>query len=556
MTPSGGGVGKGKGGGIERRSADVVVVGTGVAGLACALALEGRRVDLLTKTTLSSGSSPWAQGGVAVSMGAGDSPELHAADTVAAGAGLVDPVIAELLARDGVTAVRRLIELGAEFDRSARGELDFGKEAAHSRRRILHAHGDSTGAELVRALAVRVRAADWVQLFEGTFAAELVVEDGAVVGLLARHPDGHTVLHQAPQVVLATGGLGQLYRFTTNPPESTGDGLALAAAAGARLVDVEFVQFHPTALAVDVDPLPLLSEALRGEGATLVNELGERFMLAEHPGAELAPRDVVARGIWKQLALGRKAFLDARTAVGDAFPTHFPTIFANCQRSGIDPRAELMPVVPAAHYHMGGVAVDEWGRTSLEGLWACGEVSATGVHGANRLASNSLLEALVFGARVAEAIASTGRGKGSRIPAAALARRYAGGLDPLGPLHPLPEAADLRREIRALAWERLGLVREKDGLESALRQFAGMFSRLPPGASEARNLAIAGSLVAAAALHRVESRGAHFRSDFPLPSEAWCFRQFLAAEITDAGVTVQFAPAPAGHAELLTPAIA
>ncbi len=544
------------GGGLERRTADVVVVGTGVAGLACALALDGQRVDLLTKTTLSSGSSPWAQGGVAVSMGAGDSPEQHAADTVAAGAGLVDPVIAELLARDGVTAVRRLIELGAEFDRSARGELDFGREAAHSRRRILHAHGDSTGAELVRALAVRVSAASWVRLFEGAFAAELVVEDGVVAGLLARHADGRTVLHQAPQIVLATGGLGQLYRFTTNPSESTGDGLALAAAAGARLVDVEFVQFHPTALAVDVDPLPLLSEALRGEGATLVNELSERFMLAEHPGAELAPRDVVARGIWKQLALGRKTFLDARAAVGGAFPEHFPTIFANCQRAGIDPRVDLMPVVPAAHYHMGGIAVDAWGRASVDGLWACGEVSATGVHGANRLASNSLLEALVFGARVAEAIASTGRGRGSRFSAATLARRYAGGLAAPDPLHPSPVAVELRREIRALAWERLGLVREKDGLESALGRFAGMFGRLPPGASEVRNLAIAGALVASAARHREESRGAHYRSDFPQPSEAWHFRQFFGAQVTTSGVSVQFAPAPAGHVATLAAEIA
>ena len=545
------------GGGVERRSADVIVVGTGVAGLACALALEGRRVDLLTKTKLSSGSSPWAQGGVAVSMGAGDSPELHAADTVAAGAGLVDPEIAELLARDGVTAVRRLIELGAEFDRSARGELDFGKEAAHSRRRILHAHGDSTGAELVRALAERVRAADWVQLFEGTFAAELVVEDGAVVGLLARHPDGRSVLHQAPQVVLATGGLGQLFRFTTNPPESTGDGLALAAAAGARLVDFEFVQFHPTALAVELDPLPLLSEALRGEGATLVNELGERFMASEDPGVELAPRDVVARGIWKQLAHGHKTFLDARTAVGEAFPTHFPTIFASCQRAGIDPRVDLMPVVPAAHYHMGGVAVDEWGRASLDGLWACGEVAATGVHGANRLASNSLLEALVFGARVAEAIVSAGTSRCSGISVAAPMLFRDALLPPLDRLpDPMTAAPELRREIRALAWERLGLVRDREGLESALRQFAEIFGRLPPGASEVRNLSIAGSLVAAAALHREESRGAHFRSDFPQLSEAWRYRLFLAAEITDSGVSVQFAPTPAGHTEWLATAIA
>lgn len=551
---------------IEHRSADVVVIGTGVAGLACALELAGKRVDLLTKTTLSSGSSLWAQGGVAVAMGAGDSPELHAADTVAAGAGLVDPVIAELLAEEGVIAIRRLIELGAEFDRSAKGDLDFGREAAHSRRRILHAHGDSTGAELVRALAERVRTAPWIRLWEGAFATELVVaadgQDGesadpAVLGVLARHTDGHFVLHEATQVVLATGGLGQLFRFTTNPPESTGDGLALAAAAGARLVDLEFVQFHPTALAVDLDPLPLLSEALRGEGATLVNDAGFRFMPVEHADAELAPRDVVARGIWKQLAAGRKVFLDGRQAIGEHFPIKFPTIFANCQRAGVDPRVELMPVVPAAHYFMGGVAVDEWGRASLPGLWACGEVSATGVHGANRLASNSLLEALVFGSRVAEAIgASTRREPPAGAAAAAVADHSAGAASAADPIAAF---ADLRREIRALSWERLGLVRDAAGLAAAQRRFAEILRQLPAAPSEVRNLALAGSLVAAAALHREESRGAHFRTDFPHSAEGWRFRQFLDAEIRGHAVAVRFAPppeAPSDDADYLATAIA
>ncbi len=548
---------------VERRTADVVVIGTGVAGLACALELSGRRVDLLTKTTLSSGSSLWAQGGVAVAMGAGDSPELHAADTVAAGAGLVDPAIAELLAEEGVTAVRRLIELGAEFDRSAKGELDFGREAAHSRRRILHAHGDSTGAELVRALAERVRTADWVSLFEGAFAAELVVaperpeQEPAVVGVLVRHADGRFVLHEATQVVLATGGLGQLFRFTTNPPESTGDGLALAAAAGARLVDLEFVQFHPTALAVDLDPLPLLSEALRGEGATLVDDAGVRFMPAEHPDAELAPRDVVARGIWKQLAAGRRVFLDGRQAIGERFPAKFPTIFANCQRAGVDPRVELMPVVPAAHYFMGGIAVDEWGRASLPGLWACGEVSATGVHGANRLASNSLLEALVFGSRVAEAIGASAR-RGALPEAAAAAVAWRPDAQEKA-LDPIAAFADLRREIRALSWERLGLVRDAAGLELACRRFAEILRQLPSSPSEVRNLAIAGWLVATAALHREESRGAHYRSDFETASESWRFRQFVEVGMGEGEPVVRFAEppeAPSDDAELLVTAIA
>jgi L-aspartate oxidase len=384
------------------------------------------------------------------------------------------------------------------------------------------------------------------------------------VGVLARHSDGRFVLHQAPQVVLATGGLGQLYRFTTNPPESTGDGIALAAAAGARLVDLEFVQFHPTALAVDLDPLPLLSEALRGEGAALVNDAGERFMVAEHADAELAPRDIVARGIWKQLATGRTVFLDGRHAIGDRFPTKFPTIFANCQRAGIDPRVELMPVVPAAHYYMGGVAVDEWGGASLPGLWACGEVAATGVHGANRLASNSLLEALVFGSRVAEAIgASTRSGRVPDLAGVAWSRPRSAVVPEPGPeepaLNPIAAFAELRREIRALAWEKLGLVRDAEGIRAAQQRFAEILREIPAAPSEVRNLAIAGSLVAFAAMHREESRGAHFRTDFPTPEEAWRYRQFLEADLSGGGVTVQFArapEAPSDDALLLATAIA
>ncbi len=530
---------------LARRSADVVVVGTGVAGLAAALELAGRRVQLLTKTELSSGSSPWAQGGVAAAIGREDSPELHAADTVAAGAGLVDPAIAELLARDGVAAVRRLIELGAQFDRSERGEIALGQEAAHSRRRILHARGDATGAELVRTLSERVRSAPWIELHEGAFAAELVVEGGEVAGLVARHRDGELILHEAPRVVLATGGIGQLYRFTTNPVVSTGDGLALAAAVGARLVDLEFVQFHPTALACAADPLPLLTEALRGEGAWLVNDFGERFMAGEHVEAELAPRDVVARGIWRQLARGRRVFLDARKAVGDRFPQRFPTVFAACREAGIDPRIDPMPVVPAAHYHMGGIAVDEWGRSSLAGLWACGEVSATGVHGANRLASNSLLEALVFGARVAEAILGEEALRGAKPAGAGAAARWS--QSSVDPVVAMPE---VRQAARALAWERVGLIRERDGLEFALARFEELLGRLPHAACEARSLVVVGWLVAAAALHRAESRGAHFRTDYPATDETKRFRQFLTAEIGARQIEAHFSTSGA------TPALA
>lgn len=535
---------------IERLVADVVVVGTGVAGMTAALGAAPLAVHLVTKTDLESGSSLWAQGGVAVALGHEDSPELHAADTVAAGAGLVDPEVAEIVTRDGVLAIRRLIEIGAEFDRGVRGELAFGREAAHSRRRILHAGGDATGAELVRTLALRVRAAAGLTIFDRAFAEQLVVEQGRIAGVLVRHPDGRRRLHVAPRVVLATGGLGQLYRYTTNPSEATGDGLLLAAAAGARLVDVEFVQFHPTALAVARDPLPLLTEALRGEGSVLVDEVGERFVAAEHPEGELAPRDVVARAIWRHLADGHRAFLDTRQAIGERFPERFPQVFAACREAGIDPRREPLPVVPAAHFMMGGVAVDDAGGASLPGLWACGEVSSTGAHGANRLASNSLLEALVFGARVAAELRSTpapAASAGASLPLLPAADDWRGG-------------GELHREVRDLAWASLGLVRDAYGLSGALARLATLWRELPAGASETRSLVAAALLVGAAARRREESRGAHFRSDFPAPREAWRFRQFLTASVDADGVVPHFetpaapladgAPPPAASPEV------
>lgn len=516
----------------ERLDAGVVVVGTGVAGLAAALGAERLGVHLLTKTALESGSSPWAQGGVAAAVGAGDSPELHAADTVAAGAGLVDPEVAELVTREGPLAIRRLVEIGTEFDRGVRGELELGREAAHSRRRILHARGDSTGAELVRALGARVLRAPGVTIFEEAFAERLVVEGGRVAGVVVRHRDGRRRFHAAPRVVLATGGLGQLFLHTTNPPESTGDGLLLAATAGATLVDVEFVQFHPTALEVDLDPLPLLTEALRGEGAVLMDDRGERFMVTEHADAELAPRDVVARAIFRRRAAGHRVFLDARAALGERFPARFPRVFAACRDAGIDPRLEPMPVVPAAHYFMGGVAVDEHGRSTVDGLWACGEISATGIHGANRLASNSLLEALVFGARVAESLAATSR---AAAPVAAVG-------DGASQEDPRRVAPELRRALRQLAAERLGVVRDAAGLAAARARLAEVWRELPAGASEARALAAAGTLVAAAAERRQESRGAHFRADYPGSDELWRFRQFLTATIAPEAIGIRFDP--------------
>ncbi len=504
-------------------SADVLVVGSGIAGLTAALGSSPRKVSVLTKTELGGGSSSqWAQGGVAAAMAASDSPRLHAADTVSAGAGLGDHAVIEALTTEGPKRIRRLIELGARFDRGADGELLLGREGAHGQRRILHAGGDATGAEIVRALTVEVRRRPGLELYERVQVHDLVTSGDRVVGVLAHHGDsagGRTVLHRAAAVVLATGGLGQLFARTTNPIEATGDGLAIAARAGAQLADLEMIQFHPTAFEaardlISMQPLPLVTEALRGEGAILIDDGGERFMVGVHEMAELGPRDVVARAIRGRQAAGRRIFLDARQAVGEAFPKRFPTVWDHCRQLGVDPRRQPIPVTPAAHYAMAGIAVDPYGRSSLPGLWACGEVTSTGVHGANRLASNSLLEALVFGARVADDLA------GMTVP-----RSAPSGADSDAVVWREPGAADGSDEpvashrIRRLMWEKVGLERNCDGLEATLVELETIAAGLARRPSEARNLATLGRLVTAAALAREESRGSHYRTDFPEPRE-------------------------------------
>jgi len=494
----------------------VVVVGAGIAGLMAALKLAPAPVTVLCKRRLGHGAATdWAQGGIAAAMGADDSPSLHAIDTQRAGAGISDARVVKILTSDAPARIEELLELGATFDRDESGELALGREAAHQRRRIVKAGGDATGHEILNTLIAAVRESPWITVVEDVTADDIIVHDERAAGVYAHTRDGDVQAYLADAVVLATGGIGRLYRYTTNPVEATGDGIAMAARAGATLSDMEFVQFHPTALAIGADPMPLVTEAVRGEGAILVNDLGERFMLAIHPDAELAPRDVVARAIFEQLQRGRVVGLDARAAIGDKFPAEFPTVFGFCQAAGIDPRLARIPVAPAAHYFMGGIAADEWGRCSLPGLWACGECSATGVHGANRLASNSLLEALVYGSRVAEAIADT---RVERAPFKLV--------EPVYTIEATPAERQATSDLRNVMYANVGLARNEFGLREALSRITELEGAFPGAANELRNLLVVGRLVAQAALARKESRGSHYRSDYPRTDEALAKRSF------------------------------
>lgn len=496
---------------------DVVIVGAGIAGLMAAIKIAPMRVTVLSKTLLGSGAATgWAQGGIAAAIGADDSPQLHKMDTQRAGAGLSDEAIVDILTHDAPARIEELLELGAAFDRNDDGELALGREAAHNRRRIVKAGGDATGHEILKTLIAAVRSMPSITIAEDVIADDLLLCGGRVCGVYAHHARTAQLLtFRANATILATGGIGRLYRYTTNPAQATGDGIAMAARAGAILGDMEFVQFHPTALAVSRDPLPLVTEAIRGEGAILRNDLGERFMLDVHADAELAPRDVVARGIFFQQRMGRTVSLDAREAIGERFPHAFPTVFAACMDAGVDPRRVAIPVTPAAHYHMGGVAVDAWGRSSLPGLWACGETSATGVHGANRLASNSLLEALVYASRVTKDI----RGAMS-APASNSGKEYA-----------LQTASDDGcaqgvSDVRSVMYANAGLVRDEKGLRTALDRLAELHVTHPAQSNELRNLLTVGRLVVEAARARKESRGSHYRADYPEMNEAFAKRSF------------------------------
>ncbi|MCM1976356.1 MULTISPECIES: L-aspartate oxidase [unclassified Streptomyces] len=506
--------------------ADVVVVGSGVAGLTAALrcAAAGRRTVVVTKARLDDGSTRWAQGGIAAALGDGDTPEQHLDDTLVAGAGLCDEAAVRLLVTEGPDAVRRLIATGAVFDTSAEtGEIELTREGGHHRRRIAHAGGDATGAEISRALVEAVQAAG-IETVENALVLDLLLDaQGRTAGVTLHvmgegQHDGVGAVH-APAVILATGGMGQVFSATTNPSVSTGDGVALALRAGAEVSDLEFVQFHPTVLFLGADAegqQPLVSEAVRGEGAYLVDADGVRFMTGQHELAELAPRDIVAKGIMRRMQEQgtQHMYLDARHFGAEMWEQRFPTILAACRSHGIDPVTEPIPVAPAAHYASGGVRTDLHGRTTVPGLYACGEVACTGVHGANRLASNSLLEGLVFAERIADDIIGNppvGTGPGIPVPAT-------------GPLQP----AEARYEIQRIMTDGAGVLRSAESLRRAAAALEALYATAlteletrgktaVPGTEtwEATNLLCVARVLVAAAQRRAETRGCHWREDHP-----------------------------------------
>jgi len=505
---------------VPRNAADsVVVVGAGLAGLFTALKLAPLNVTVISPAPIGEGaSSVWAQAGIAAALSEGDTPEDHAADTVRAGAGIVDEAVALLMAREARARIEDLLRYGVPFDKDLEGKLTFGHEAAHRTNRILHVKGDTAGRSIMSAIVAAVRQTPSITVLEGVSARDLVVRTGRVRGIvLAPTMDGSqtdTFVLPARAVVLATGGSGQLYSVTTNPVEARGEGIAIAARAGAAIADAEFVQFHPTAIDIGRDPAPLATEALRGAGALLINRKGERFMRAVHEDAELGPRDVVARAVHREVVSGRGAFLDCRP-LGPGIAEAFPTVFATCRSAGIDPAHEPIPVAPAAHYHMGGVLVDVQGRSTVDGLWACGEVTSTGAHGANRLASNSLLEAVVFGARVAEDIAAA--------------------LPPLPPqdVHAVARANTkiyrndvAERTLRETMSANVGVVRDAEGLSETLGTIITL-ERENQGDPQLANMLTTAKFVASAAFARTESRGANFRSDYPASDEAQARRSVL-----------------------------
>ena len=506
-------------------NADVIVIGSGIAGLTAALSAraKGLSVLLLTKDVLSTSSTSWAQGGIAAALGPGDSPDQHFQDTLEAGAGLCDQDSVKILVQEGPAAVRRLINLGATFDLDSAGNVALTREGGHRRHRIAHAGGDATGAEISRALVAKVLADPKVRIFEHALVLDLLKDKfervcGVTLHVMGKGRIDGVGAALARAVILATGGLGAVFEQTTNPLVATGDGVALALRAGTTVADLEFVQFHPTVLWVGPDSRgsqPLISEAVRGEGAILRNINGEAFMSTIHPMKDLAPRDVVAHAVHEEIIKSGKPFvyLDGTKLGKDIWLNRFPNILLSCQEIGIDPLVEMIPVVPAAHYASGGVISDMTGRTDIPGLFAVGECASTGVHGANRLASNSLLEGLVVAERIAQHLID--------LPAQS---------EPL--IDNIPSNlidGKVRKEITATTTKGAGAVRNSQGLQQTINDLAQLATKTTNLAStqswEATNLLTVSSFLSNAALQREESRGSHWRTDFPARNdERWLVR--------------------------------
>ena len=525
------------------RDFDFLIIGSGVAGLSCALELvEHGTVAVLTKEDIQNGSTLWAQGGIAAVLSPEplDSPALHQADTEFAGAGLSDPLAVSVLVGEGPKRIRELIARGAHFDTEPSGELKLTREAAHGARRIVHAQGDSTGREVQRSLSQLAFDEPDISVLENHLTVDFWIQDGGCFGAIALDGSGQPTLFRARATIAATGGIGALYKVTTNPPVLTGDGMAMAFRAGAQLMDMEFVQFHPTAFALGpANPKFLISEAVRGEGALLINAKGERFMPRYHELAELAPRDVVARAIASEILSGDSdhVFLDLTHNTAQEIAARFPTIYATCVAYGIDPAKDPIPVSPAEHYMMGGIRTDMNGATNVPGLLACGECACTGVHGANRLASNSMLEGLVFGIRTVRAAIHC-----LEICGALPSPQSSVQPEPIAPDYPLEELQRAREELQSAMWQGVGLVRDEAGLKKTLRVLNDLYKRfghpcVKREAIELANMIECAWLVTRASLDRKESRGAHFRRDIPDLDEEWKHHLMLSGDRDDLIIT-------------------